>query len=216
MKFYLSIVVAALCVGGCSSVGHDAAYRGEAGTAFVLIAEDGSWDAGKKDFVYRLRPLNAAKNAFEKGSQSVAFFDWKVFPSSEFTKPDTLNTPLRLAGLRVPAGDYALTTHFSRGYTEQGNTSFVTCFSLGAAVFRLQEGVINVIHTSKNHDHPLLDAETTKADVAAFLAEHPKMTAPVVHSTAIGSVTFQTSKNILGNDTCEPDGPLAFKPRFSP
>jgi len=212
MKLCWSALILAAVAAGCSSFSHDTVYSGGPGTAFLLVVEDAQ-PASDGKFDYWFRRVNAAKNGFDKETKAVAFNGLHDLPNDELARPPGLATTLRFAALPLSPGDFALTKRFSSGYTEQGETDFFVCYALGSAVYRIQEGAINVVPTGERRDGSGHDADTIKAQVAAVLATFPKLSAPVVVPDVIGVITFKSDTNLLGNPTCDPDGPVTFTPR---
>lgn len=199
-----------LLAASCAPLSRDTAFHGEPGKGFVIVAAEGHWYKGGPSFFLVMRRLNAAKDGFIK-PQTVAYFTGQHdYPDDEFARPKSANPAIRLAGLPVVPGDYAIVSFITDGYGEQGPTTFIKCFALGSVVYTIKEGVVNVVHYQADGNQPRLDADVVKNDIVATLAAYPNITAPLEMAQPIGSISFTSSTNILGNPTCTPEGPLTF------
>lgn len=113
---------------------------------------------------------------------------------------------MRFGGRRLPPGDYALVAHsVSRFDGVTTTTEYVNCYALGAPIYRLQQGAINLMLLKRFVpgwlSKALVTIGTRERDTAPlqaaadrFLAGYPNLTAPRVVVDPIAAARFETAE----------------------
>lgn len=213
MKRQLLVLLAALALAGCNSVTRDIAFDGKSEAAFALLAADGMPVTGSQSFQFFFQKVDLSTSTFSKDGFSILFDGMGTIGGDEFSKPDHLKTTLRYGGKAVPAGDYAL---FSRNdYASYGmsNSTLVNCYSLGSLVLRLRPGTINIIAVGSVRDRATVEPLKIDSQVTDVLAGYHNMSAPTALAVPIGSLSFETKRNIFGSEICQSAGAFHFIPR---
>ncbi len=197
---------------GCSSIDRDIAFDGAPDKAFLLVAADGMDISGTRSYLFEFRKVNLAASTLLDSRIAVNFSGMGPIEGDEFDKPEQLKTLVRFGGKPVTPGDYALTSRYD--FTSLGtlNTTDVHCFALGAPVFHIHEGGINIVPAG-NVGGGTLHEEILPSQVSAVMANYPKMTAPLFSADLIGAIVFKTEPGLLGNQACNLSGPFKFMPR---
>jgi hypothetical protein len=200
-----------LALAACSTVSRDEAFLGVGDGAYVLVAADNMPITGSQDHSYTFQRVNLSTSSFEREFFTVTFSGMGTMSGNEFRKPETLQTTVRFGGKAAPAGDYALINHRQMTTYGTATSTNIHCYSLGAAVFRLHEGVINIVPVGPL---PLVRAGDLEAQVAEVMAGYPSMTASRQMAEMVGSARFETGR-WLGQQTCNTRDGFTFTPTTS-
>ena len=201
----LILAILAVALASCSTVGRDIGFAGEAGQAFVVLSVDGIGDGRGHTFTFQR--VDLATSAFQRQFVSITFSPMGPLMGDEFRTPEGLRTTRRFGGARLPAGDYALISRTDvTTYGTGGTSSMVDCYSLGAPVFRMRDGAINIIPLDA-----MARRSEAESEVAMVLAGYPNMTARQSVAETLGGAAFETQR-WLGGQTCNASGPFTFAP----
>lgn len=202
------LALAAAC--SITHVTPDETFSGERGQSYVVVATDTDVPPeGSENFVFQ--QVDMASSTFLPGKfVYVGFIGRNAYGSDRaFQKPEKPtremppeeNSPLRFGGSKAAPGHYALVAHNIR------NPPFgiyLNCYARGAAIYRFQEGMINIVRTGKGGLGVLSgaasavevhDPATLRAQAAEVLADYPKMTAPTAVARLLGTARFESGKN---------------------
>lgn len=201
----------ALGMSGCATISKDTAFDGAQG-AFVLVAGDGMGVNGSESFTFAFRRVDLYGGKLLADGFSVQFSGMRALGGDEFAKPDAVKTTLRFGGKPVRHGDYALMSRTDFTTSGSATSTNVHCYSTGAAVFRIAPKTISILSVGHVTDGPRTELDTILKYSAAVLASYPKMTAPQAPAEAVGQITFETKKGVIGGDTCIPEGAITATP----
>ena len=194
--------LSALCVAlaGCATVSRKVAFDGTEGTSFLLLAAEGL--VGGNGYSYIFRKVDRSSSTF----QDDKFWLYIAGDSGTlFAKPKTLDSATTFAGQAVPPGEYALITRSEYSRYGVSSADGSGCFALGAPIFRIRKGQIQVISLERGNAVDIADTKQVEAQVATVMAAYPNMTAPISMAPVVGHLTFEVDDP----NKCNPSG--AFK-----
>jgi hypothetical protein len=207
------ICVAALGMGGCATISKETAFDGTSGAAFALVAGDGMRINGSESFSFGFVRVDVEQLKFLPDQFFVNFSGMPALEGDEFKRPEDLQTTVRFAGKSVAvAGNYALVArrdHAAYGYVNNTN---VNCYTLGAAVYRIEAGHIVLIPVGHVQGGGPIDRAALRSQSSAVLANFPNMTAPRATAEVIGTIKFETQKGFMKDSACIPEGTFTFTP----
>jgi hypothetical protein len=203
---------------GCSTtVSRDEASSAAAGQSYVLVVADGLPADTVQMNSLTFQRIDMASSKFLRQSAYVTF-SHKEFAGGgdEFQKPETMAaSELRYAGTKIPPGDYALVSHYVLTAVGLSKMQNFSCYSRGAAVYRFQEGAINIVRLGPSHELAIfagklnvveVDPTALQADVNTVLAGYPNMTAPRVVAKLLGTARFDSGTK----NQCNTSGGFSF------
>jgi hypothetical protein len=191
--------LSALCVAlaGCATVSRKVAFDGTEGTSFLLLAVDGL--VGANSYSYIFRKVDRSSSTFQDDK-------FRLYIGSDsgtlFEKPKTLDSAATFAGQAVPPGEYALITRSEFSYYGLSSAEGSGCFALGAAIFRVRKGQIQVISLGRGNSVNGADTKQVESQVATVMAAYPNMTAPISMAPVVGHLTFEVDDP----NKCNPSG----------
>jgi hypothetical protein len=210
----LAIALAA-AVTGCSSISRNINFEPKSDHAFALLAADGMIVNGSQSYLFELRKVNLETSSFSKDGATINFSGMgPQIEGNEFQKPEQSTTTVRFGGKEIPPGDYALIARYDFASYGMANSTTVNCFALGAAVFHIRSGTINIVPGGHVRGGPF-EPRPLQEQVSKVLSGYPKMTAPVMMAEPIGAITFQPGRGMLGAKNCNVSGLFQFTPRPS-
>lgn len=181
--------------------------------AFVMVAVESLITDDSEDYTFTFQRVDLSASVFLEDVARVRFSGATLASSDEFRKPASMATPLRFAGVWLPAGDYALIsrTHRRRGSRGASN-EIESCFSYGAAIFAIREGVTNLITEDEFNTGP------AQAALQQILPAHPETIQIAAPAEQLGHVSFATvrTEGQEGREYCRSDGTFSFRPPLIP
>jgi hypothetical protein len=220
MRFHLLLCAIVLALAACSTtVSRDEAASGAAGQSYILVVADGVPTDKVETHDFAFRRVDMASSTFRRELAYVRFGHKLISGGGdEFQVPATMAaTALRFAGTTIAPGDYALVYHYV--HTSLGTSAMVNlnCFSRGAGIYRFREGTINIVRLGKPSDISMLlsgalsavevnDPAALQAQVTGILAGYPKMNAPLLMASLLGTARFDTGQK----KNCKTTGGFSF------
>lgn len=213
----------ALALAACSTthVTYDETFSGGPGQSYVVVATDTDVPLeGSENFVFQ--QVDMASSTFLPGKfVYVGFIGRNAWGSDRALQkpekstgrmPPPEDSSLRFGGTKAAPGYYALVAHNVR---QPPLGIYINCYARGAAIYRFQEGVINIVRMGKGGGLDVIsgaanavevqDLPTLRAQVAEVLAGYPNMTAPTAVAKVLGAASFAS-----GTKTCNTTGGFSF------
>jgi len=202
----------ALCVPiliGCSAISHDIRFDGTTGTSFAMVVLDDvpTRDTGKISFGFQR--VDFSKSIFLPDTFEVIFPNPGLLEGNEFKKQDQMITTLRFAGKAVTPGDYALVYRLNSEMNDGRLFVDITCYSLGAVVYRFNAGKINIFPIVDIGTKSRITRASVESQVRTLLENYPNVSAPVNFSEAVGAATFKSAPTHGNKKSCGKPGPLS-------
>lgn len=200
----LIVLACTMLAAACSTVTTDTAFAPSSPNGYMIVA--GNNLSRTESHTYSFQRVDLTNATFLAERFNVFFGASGTLTNDELKVPEGLTTNLRFGGrAAAPAGDYALVSKSTAYGT--GNIVNVNCYSLGAVIFRIAPGTINVTSMAIPRDVDV------KAQVAQVLSGYPNISAPIGLTEIIGSAQFDGGKGPLGNQKCSPKGAFKFSAR---
>jgi hypothetical protein len=195
-------MLSALIVGNTIIGGSVFAADIDEDTSFVLIAADGIPADNRTSFRYTFRQVDVASKTFLSESFTVSFSS-KGSGEDELKRPKQLQTTMRFAGKKVPAGDFALVSITTRARNGRHRHDGVKCFSLGTMIYSLRGNQVSVVPIAPSRSGSSSAYSDAASDVSTILAQYPKLSSkPAAVADVIGSITFDSGTSATGRDSC--------------
>jgi len=203
MKAHVTVCAVILALAGCATA-PDRSESFEASSAHAYVLTGVPLDANETHTL-SFRRVDMTTTTFQDKIVSIRVgIDsgdvWKRAPKDR-SEADAM----RFGGRRLPPGDYALVEHSVSRFDGISTNIYVNCYSMGAPIYRLQQGAINVMLLERfvpgwiqkalgpvgrrERDTAALQAATDR-----FLGRYPNLTAPRVVIEAIGAARFETAE----------------------
>jgi hypothetical protein len=198
-------------VAGCPTVSRDMVFQSAPDTAFALVVADGMTINGSESYDFNFQRVDLQASQFLQDRFTVTFSGMGPIEGNEFRKPEGMETTLRFGGRSAPPGAYALVSRVDRASYGPSTSTRVNCFSLGATVFDVRAGAVNLI-PGGNVRRPAPTLRPDPEQAADVLRGYPGVTAPIAPTEVLGGVTFATGRSAFGAETCNPSGALTFTP----
>lgn len=201
MKIWLVAMTFVAGLAGCATVSQDITYDPAKGETFLMLAAEGITADLPGSYTYTLRRVDLTTSTFQSEWTNIVFDAGAgTFVVHEFKKPDSVATTVRFGGRAVTPGDYALV---SRSDLRSGmvQSTYTNCYSLGAPVFRILPGQINLVAINDAPLPGVLDDEKALSQAGEVLSLYPNMRSTRAMAERIGSITFGTGK-VLGTQVC--------------
>ena len=213
--FSRSIVLLCLFVAGCAgSISKDLAYDENGKTAFVVLATNHINPGSSTAYSFNFRKVDLENGKFLKGSFKIEFpspGSFAALSSDQLATPEDVYIRNVFGGKDVTPGVYALTsTHSIVSYGASTRTS-IFCSSLGAPVFALEPGVVNVVATGSGRIPRSPDANQALAEAQIVLSAYPNIAAEIVSSPRLATIEFDGGKSMFGQPTCQQRGGFSIK-----
>jgi hypothetical protein len=185
------VVLAALFVSSAcvSTTPRNAVFDGsQPGVAMVVLVVDGMPTGlmTSEYFVFGFRRVDLEARRFEKENFMVSFEPMGAIVDQELDKPRDMETSVRFGAIEVPAGDYFYLSRVDARHLSRQTT----CHSLGAPVFRLEPGRVNIVALGSVRGTLGVFPAVVEKQARAVLAGYPGVTAPVGHARRMGSLKF--------------------------
>lgn len=137
----LASVVLAWWTAGCAAAGPDMAFDSQDDTAFVLVVVEAAAMPADLNSIFRFRRVDLDSRSNGRGAFDANFQSPGVLGGQELVPSEGAASGYRFAGVEVPAGDYALLSRRDLAV----RSTFTRCYAHQAPVYRLEEGVINIL-----------------------------------------------------------------------
>ncbi len=189
-----------MIVAGCATASRDVAFNGTEGTSYALLAV--SDIVGVNSYTYGFKKVDRSNSTFQSDGFRIRIAS---DAGNLFKKPEGVGTGVNFVGEMVPPGEYALVSRTESSRYGLASADGSSCFSLGAPIFRIRKGQIQMISLGGGNAVNAVDMTRLQRDVEIILSAYPNMTAPISIAPVIGHITFDVSDPAR----CNPSGPYS-------
>jgi hypothetical protein len=192
MRLGIVWVTCVTLLAGCSTLSQDAAFSGQGNVAFSMVVSDGLEARDVENYALGFQRVDLSKSIFLSDSFEVTFSSAASLAGSEFKKPDELDSKFRFAGKAVKPGEYALIYKSTTSFYNSRTFINVNCYSLGAVLYRIKAGHINILPVVMARDSNGPSKTAIESQVRSVMRSYPNMSAPITFGEVIGGATFKS------------------------